>query len=179
MTLKVAAVVIALAIAAPASSLMVNINAVTEGTIDPDAGSVPIFLTAGTYTATLVDGTNDGDPGTLYTAWRFAPIAGCCFITSYRITFDDDTFISGGFGGGTTNFATADEAFAQTPEKTLIFDVPTDQTVRFHLTDALNAGFDNIGGVTLGVVVPEPSTILLFGCGALGLLRVTRRRAQG
>jgi hypothetical protein len=168
-----------MAAAAPAQALVVNINALTHGL----GSTLEVFLPAGSYTATYLDGLNDGDPATLYSAWRFTFGDPAHWLSGFAVEVGAITY-NAGLGDAAEGLDSPAAAFAAIPELVLAFEVPTDQLVGFRVADLVI--FDNAGGVSLEVLgpddplddtaVPEPGSLGLWLATLAGAGLLRRRR---
>ena len=126
---------------APAAAITVDLNALVD-CAPPTYANKVIQLDEGWYVATLVQGT--------YTAWAYAALgAGNVWHTQYKIiTFDGVDYVQ--WVGGAILFAgSAQEAFDQTSEKSLVFYQPVTGDIELRVAD--NDCWNNAGGVSLGI----------------------------
>jgi DNA-binding beta-propeller fold protein YncE len=130
---------------------LVNIDATMNDASNPVMVAVP----AGRYQAKLVDPTVH--PAAAFTAWTSTGQAGA-YATHYRIRdLDGKEF----FGGRATAADSAAEAMVRTPNRAMLVDVPSAQSLRFYINDPTLEG--NAGGVS---VLLEPARTLPGRIGA-------------
>ncbi len=178
---------IALSLASTATAAVVDLSGIANASLDGSTG-VDLFLNAGTYELTAVDGTYDA-----FT--RFSSVSGCDFdgkncSQGYEVSFRaiangltfkfGDGSANGGIGPinpGDGYFATPALALTASTGLPATLTVNTAQNVRFFIFDD-NLG-DNSGGVSINVAsVPEPATwaMMIIGFGAAGSM-IRRRKA--
>ena len=160
------------------ATTIIDIDARINTTTNP----VTHFFAAGTYDVTPI-GVAAGGAYDAWNAWGF--VAGCdsngenCsngWINSYSLSAPGlgvpaQTFSDGG------RYATPLQALNAAISTQ--FTIATSGTVNFFITD--NPYTDNLGGMSLHVTsqpIPEPSTVLLFSTGMVGLIGFARRRRR-
>jgi sugar lactone lactonase YvrE len=108
-----------------------------------------LALAAGTYTATVLEGSgwshHNGDPQTFHTAWIACVPAGCPTGTS---------FVVGGVWGPYDSAQQAYAAIEGLPSSVKTFTLEAADTLTFYVGD--NVGSDNVGSVRLEIRVSGP-----------------------
>jgi hypothetical protein len=113
---------------------------------------VEVAVAAGNYRATLVNPSITN--AALYSAWCYGYMDPNCWRTSYRFRLADGSLI---YGGENPAAADAQSAFDATVNKVLDFNVSSNQTLEFHVTDS--DCDDNYGGVSLELKLLEACSI--------------------
>lgn len=172
--------------AAPASAITINLNGVSNASLD-GSNAVTVALGPGTYTLRFIEDD--------YTAFsRFAASSGCdsnganCpfgWENSARLIINGNTFLfgdgaaSGGIGpvSGGGYYDTAARSFGASGQYSLSFTLASPANASFFIYDDFLG--DNRGGISLALSVPEPGTwaLLIAGFGVIG--GAMRRRARG
>ena len=159
-----------------AAPIIVNIDSRVNGDINYGYPSVDITINAGIW---LLSPTNPTiDAGALYWAW--SPWDnGTAWDTQIKF---QTSLLSQKIGIASWE-PTAGEAFYNSANLPIEITLATSDTLRFYVLDWNLT--DNIGGVSIRIdkvptpsPVPEPTTLLLFGSGALGLLAHRRRQRK-
>ncbi|HMB71314.1 MAG TPA: hypothetical protein VKU85_18535 [bacterium] len=138
-----------LATVARAADIHVDVDASVHGS--PSFGFPPleVFVPAGSYTCTLVQGT--------YGGWSHAFGNAGTWHTEVEVRHEDGTLVD-----ELGNMLWADsavEAWGMTTVSSLEFDLPADELLRFNVSD--NIVWDNVGGVS--VVLSESSPVSVRG----------------
>ena len=151
----------------------VQINAHSHGVPNGSIVGAPLALEAGTYEATILDGSawsyHYGEAGSWGTTWN------ACVQTDCAV---QGTFTTGGRFSASN---TAAEAFsALTPAtQTVSFTLLTANTLIFYVSD--NVLIDNVGFINLDITtvaaVPVPAAVWLFCSGITGLIGLASRKA--
>ena len=131
------------------------------------------------------------DPGSATAVARVVPFSFAGFATDVRYRLDGSTLAGTGFLDGTEIPVTADRdttginvGFAFAPPDAAKIDPSESSVVLIIFTDAkffkpgfvsvINGGSDDVA--SFAPAVAEPSTLMLFGAGLLGLARAVRRK---